>query len=311
MDPFRLLVPSPAGLGALSVPHSTGAEGPDARSYADDMRTSLLTDPAIPGADEDAAGVLGPAAVVCDGAGIPARYRRGCRHEVAWYSHLLTAHLLRRLQDPGLDLREALRRAIADVSAEHEGTCDLAAGGPSATVVAVREEAREEGRVLEHLVLADSSLLLDLRGGGTRRVTDDRVERAARTAGSADALEALRNAPGGFWVARHETEAADEALCGSTPIEQLRAAHLVSDGATRPADLLGTRTDASLTAALTQDPAAVLRDLRAAERALPTRRAPRKRHDDATVVSLRWEGREGQAEPSRGCAEDRVEHGGE
>lgn len=275
------------------------------RTYSDRVRASLVTSEARPGADEDAAGVLGDVAVLLDGAGIPQRFRAGCHHSVAWFSHTLAAHLLARATDPALSLRESLAAAIAEVRALHEHECDLEAGSPSATVVAVRRA----GEQLEHLVLCDSSLLLHGRDGTVRRLTDDRVdhlvipgdaggpaggpgtERASRSGGAprtADEIEALRNAPGGFWLARHEPEAAEEALIGSVPLAELEAVHLVSDGVTRAVDLLGTHTASTLSRALLSAPGEVITQLRAAERDLPEAMRPRKIHDDATALTLRW-----------------------
>ena len=248
------------------------------------MHITALSDPAIPGADEDAAGTLGDVAVVLDGAGIPPRFRAGCHHAVAWYSHALAARLLARAQDPQLPLAEALAAAIAEVAALHEDECDLPAGSPSATVVAVRCGAEH----LEHLVLCDSSLLLLGAEGEVTRITDRRVDEAARTAADGEELESLRNAEGGFWVARHEPEAAARALVGRTPLAQLAGAHLVSDGITRAVDLLGLHDDASLARALSADPRDLLRRLRNAEADLPPERRPRKLHDDATVLTTRW-----------------------
>lgn len=250
------------------------------------MHTSLFTDPARPGADEDAGGVLGEVAVVLDGAGVPQRFRAGCHHSVAWFSHTLAAHLLGRAQDPATSLESALEGAITDVRALHETECDLAAGGPSATVLAVRRRDAH----LEHLVLCDSSLLLLGRDGAVRRVTDGRIDAVVRAERSAEAIEVRRNTPGGFWVARHEPEAAAEALTGRTPLDQLSAAHLVSDGITRAVDLLGLHDDSSLARALTADPRDLLHHLRGAERSLPVDRRPRKPHDDATVLTLRLGG---------------------
>jgi hypothetical protein len=246
------------------------------------VHTTLLSDPAIPGADEDAAGVLGQVAVVLDGAGVPARFRAGCRHRVAWFSHALAARLLDRAQEPTVPLRQALAEAIGDVRALHEGECDLDRGGPSATVVAVRLGAEH----LEHLVLCDSSLLLEHADGEVERLTDPRIDEVVRAETGAAAVEARRNAPGGFWVARHEPEAAEQALAGSARLDGLRAVHLVSDGITRAVDLLGLHDDASLARALRTDPRSVLRQLRAAEADLPPARRPRKVHDDGTVVTL-------------------------
>lgn len=248
------------------------------------MRAHLLTDEALPGADEDAAGVLGEVAVVLDGAGVPQRFRAGCHHSVAWYSHTLAAHLLLRAYDPARTLREALADAITAVRDLHADQCDLDAGSPSATVVAVR---RREDR-LEHLVLCDSSLLLHHCDGTVRRITDDRVDHLVLADHSAPSVEAMRNAPGGFWLARHEPEAADEALTGSVPLADLRAVHLVSDGITRAIDRLGLHTPASLSETLLTAPEELLEQLRTTERALDPARRPRKIHDDATALTLRW-----------------------
>ncbi|MFC7376109.1 protein phosphatase 2C domain-containing protein [Brachybacterium sp. GCM10030268] len=246
------------------------------------MRTTLVTDPAVPGANEDAAGVLGDVAVVLDGAGLPRRFRAGCHHSVAWFSHRLAAHLLTGAQDPGTDLTGALARAIAEVRGLHEDECDLEAGSPSATVVAVRRT----GEHLEHLVLCDSSLLLHARNGGVRRLSDLRVDDVAREESAPEWVEERRNATGGFWVARHEPEAAEQALTGRTLLTDLSAVHLVSDGITRTVDLLGMHDDDSLSAALSTAPGELIAGLRAAEETLPEHRRPRKLHDDATVLTL-------------------------
>ncbi|MDN5688648.1 MAG: protein phosphatase 2C domain-containing protein [Brachybacterium sp.] len=246
------------------------------------MHTLLLSDPAGTAPNEDAAGVLGEVAVMLDGAGLPQRFRAGCHHSVAWFSHTLAARLLSRAQDPSTTLRDALAGAIAEVRGLHEGECDLAAGSPSATVVAVRR--REEH--LEHLVLSDSALLLHHRDGRVHRITDLRIDEVVAAEPSAEAVEARRNAPGGFWVARHEEQAAEQARAGSTPLASLASAHLVSDGVTRAVDLLGLHDDSSLAGALEADPDGVVRALRHGEEALAADRRPRKMHDDATVLTF-------------------------
>lgn len=253
-------------------------------AYSGGVHIELLSDPAVPGADEDAAGVLGEVVVLLDGAGLPERFRAGCHHSVAWYSHTLAAHLLLAAQDRSVPLRDALADAIGQVAVLHAGECALEQGSPSATVVAVRR--RED--VLEHLVLCDSSLLLVGRGGDVQRRTDLRVDAVVREESTALAIEARRNAPGGFWVARHEPEAAGHALVGSTPLAGLDRVHLVSDGVTRAVDLLGTHDDAELARDLGVDPRGVLAALREGERALPLGTRPHKLHDDATVLTLRF-----------------------
>jgi Protein phosphatase 2C len=246
------------------------------------VHITLTSDPAIPGADEDAAGVLGDVAVVLDGAGIPQRFRAGCRHSVAWYSHALAGHLLLRAQPPEVSLRTALARAIADVRVLHQGECELAGGSPSATVVAVRRTSEH----LEHLVLSDSSLLLSRQDGTVDRLTDTRIDDVVREERTAESIEARRNAQGGFWVARHEPEAAEQALVGRTPLAELAAAHLVSDGITRTVDLLETHDAHALAEVLGRSPEALIRTLRGAEEALAPGRRPRKLHDDATVLTI-------------------------
>src|SRR5699024_6319727 len=124
--------------------------------------------------------------------------------------------------EDGLSLTSALHQAIGEVTALHAGSCDLAAGSPSATVVAVRMA----GRQLQYLVLCDSSLLLEHDDGTVTRITDTRVEEVAARERTPEAVEAMRNAPGGFWLARHEADAAHEALTGSVPTTGLRAVHL-------------------------------------------------------------------------------------
>lgn len=269
-------------------PHSTVAspdvslDGHETSAYSGDVHIMMLSDPAIPGADEDAAGALGDVAVLLDGAGLPQRFRAGCRHSVAWFSHTLAAHLLTAAQDPDVPLIRALAAAIRSVRALHEGECDLAAGSPSATVVAVRRV----GEMLEHLVLCDSSLLLRRRDGSVERLTDLRIDEVVAAERTSEAIEARRNTEGGFWVARHEEEAAAQALTGQVPIAELAAAHLVSDGITRAIELLGQHDSVSLAGALAEDPRAVIARLRAGERALPAARRPRKPHDDATLLTL-------------------------
>ena len=248
-----------------------------------------LTDPARPDrANEDAAVLAGDVAVVVDGAGIPQRFRAGCSHSVAWYSHALAEELARRLREPEAGMRAALAAAITTIAGLHGDDCDLAAGSPSGTVVAVRRD-RAAG-VLEHLVLCDSSLLLAMRDGSVERITDTRVDHLVLDEHTPEAVEAQRNAPGGFWIARHEVEAAEEALVGSTPLAELSCAILVSDGVTRAVDLLGMMDDAQLAhrCADVRSACGLLTELRAEEEARASSGSPMpvKIHDDATVVML-------------------------
>jgi hypothetical protein len=254
--------------------------------------------------NEDFAAVTPLAAVLLDGAGTPAGMATGCEHGVAWYARTLGTHLLARLTAAGpASLADCLQVAIADVRSLHRHTCDLAhEGSPSATVVAVRVA----GDQLEHLVLSDSALVLAGVDGSARVVTDQRIETAARPyRGPLDAMpigtpgrdevfrryvstvRELRNTAGGFWVASADPQAARHALCGSTPLADVRAALLLSDGATRLTDLFGLASWAQLTAlVLDGGPAELIRQVRAAEATDPDglRWKRGKAVDDATAV---------------------------
>src|SRR5260370_26027101 len=117
------------------------------------MRARMTTVPARPAADnEDFAAVAPSAAVMLDGAGMPAGIESGCVHGVAWFARTLGTALLARACDPASgSLPGCLRAAIEQVRAQHGGTCELEhPWTPTATVVAIRVRGGE----LEHLVLA-------------------------------------------------------------------------------------------------------------------------------------------------------------
>jgi hypothetical protein len=257
------------------------------------------------GADnEDFAAVAPSAAVLLDGAGIPAGVDSGCAHGVAWFARVLGTALLARASDPaGGSLSACLAAAIADVRSLHGGTCDLDhPWTPTATVIAIRVQEGE----LEHLVLTDSSLVLTHADGATQVVTDRRLDSAladtraavarvplghpARAAALRDHMlivQDLRNSAGGFWVAAADPVVAEHALTGSSPLSGLESALLVSDGASRLADMFGLVSWADLTTIVRRDgPKELIRQVRAAEVADPDgRRWHRgKATDDATVV---------------------------
>ena len=146
------------------------------------------------------------------------------------------AALIGRANDPKLSLPEALADAIDAVASEHRSSCDLShPATPSAAVAIVRlvDEA------LEHLVLADITVVLDL-GGAIQTIVDDRVSTTARaeraaadliTLGSDGKTTALvqmkhaelaaRNQPGGYWVAGADPSAAGEALTGAEDLAKV------------------------------------------------------------------------------------------
>jgi hypothetical protein len=188
---------------------------------------------------------------------------------------------------------------------QHATTCDLDhPGSPSATVVALRTD----GATVEYLILADSVLVLDCFGE-LRMLTDQRelqvgkrfrVRMDALPNGTPEhdealrqyieALRAHRNRDGGYWVASANPAAAFQAFTGSVVRAELRAAALLSDGASRLVDRFGLATwQAALKTLDTLGPGELLRQVRAAERSDPNgRRWPRgKAYDDAAIAYCR------------------------
>ncbi|MFJ1846290.1 MULTISPECIES: hypothetical protein [unclassified Streptomyces] len=92
-------------------------------------------------------------------------------------------------------------------------------------------------------------------------------------------LRANRNRPGGFWVAKDDPRAADEAITGSCPLSELTGAVLLSNGAGRIVDRFGLADWPGVMALLASSgPAEIIRRVRRAE----------ARHavaaDDATIA---------------------------
>ncbi|MEU8269387.1 hypothetical protein AB0B89_19795 [Sphaerisporangium sp. NPDC049002] len=85
------------------------------------------------------------------------------------------------------------------------------------------------------------------------------------------------NRDGGFWVAAPDPLAAEQALTGTLPADQIRAAALLSDGASRFVDRFGLATWRQVLDILAQDgPAELIRQVRQAERSdLHGKRWPR------------------------------------
>lgn len=247
--------------------------------------------------NEDFAGAVPGAVVVLDGAGIPGT-EEICSHGVAWYSHRLGGALLSRLaRADGSGLAAILADAIDEVAGEHRGTCDIASvSSPQATVAIVRMRAG----LLEYLVLADCFVVLDLVSAVPVVITDDRevVTRAACMAplagvargtgeyeqvraGCVTALQARRNQPGGYWIAKDDPAVAGEAVTGSCPLQDLAGAAVLSNGAARVVTPYGLMTWPGLLELLRdRGPQAVIRRVRQAEKS----RADTA--DDATVAHL-------------------------
>ncbi len=243
-------------------------------------------------------------AIVLDGLST-AGLDTGCRHGVAWYVSHLGSQLVAALADPGVSLPAGLANAIEKVAALHPG-CDLGnPGTPSATVAILRQG---EG-TFDYLVLADSPIVLEGQRGYSV-ITDLRVDEVlpelrreveryeTHTAEHKEALQrfvtaqrSTRNTPDGYWVAAAGPEAANHAVVGHTGAEDLRAAAVLSDGASRLVTEYGMATWSEVFAALRaggpQDLIATVRKVEATD---PTgRRWPRyKSSDDASVAFCQW-----------------------
>lgn len=232
--------------------------------------------------------VAGPDfAVVLDGS-TAVGPNTGCVHGVAWLVSRLGAALAERMLDRRTDpLPDLLSESIAQVAAEHGGTCDLTnPDSPSSTVAILREHTDR----LDYLVLADSPVLFD-RTTGTDVVVDDRL--AALPSRGVESVRRWRNRPGGFWVAGTAPEAAYEAVTGTVDRRDVVRAALLTDGVTRLVERFAVLTWAGLMAALDRDgPMRVVERVRREEHraAASGERLPGKRHDDASAVLCRFAG---------------------
>ncbi|MGW1406410.1 integrase [Streptomyces sp. NPDC002403] len=213
------------------------------------MRVTMTSVAARAGrANEDFVGAVPRAVVLIDGAGIPGT-ASVCRHGVAWYAGRLGSSLLGLLSHvPDRSLPALLAEAIEQVTDDHRDSCDVADPvSPSAAVAVLRLS----GERVDHLVLGDAFLVLDRVGGAPLVVSDPREPIISRPYASALGavaeasdeyhrilrdLRAHRNRPGGFWVAKDDPRAADEAVTGSCPASGLTGVALLSNGAGRIVD---------------------------------------------------------------------------
>ncbi|MGA4839634.1 hypothetical protein [Streptomyces sp. G45] len=277
------------------------------------MRIELATEPGDPDRpNEDYASVALPASgrggslVLLDGV-TPPPGDDGCLHSVPWFTARLggaLGELSVSLRD--LTLPEILSAAIARTADAHRETCDLShPRTPQATVVLARWDAER----VEYLVLSDSALLLASPDGTVDAVLDRRLdelppavralaaeartlprgsaERQAKRREYATAVEALRNAEGGFFTAAADPSVADLALTGELPRSRVTALAALTDGAGRWVETFRAGGWADCFALLRKDgPHELVDRVRELETADPDGTAfPRgKRHDDAAVV---------------------------
>lgn len=275
---------------------------------------SVASDPARPNEDF-AAGVVpaagvGGIAVVLDGVTPPADGDTGCAHGVPWFTARLGGGLLDLAgARGGLGLADCLANAIGRVAAAHP-TCDLShARSPQATVAAVRWDDEQ----VEYLVLSDAVVLLELVDGRVSPILDTRLEQVANRPevralreswgalpeGSAERLatrqalgrayQALRNVDGGFFTAAADPSTARFAVTGGYRRSQVRAAAVLSDGASRWTEVFRLGDWAGLFAILKKEGAeSLVERVRAAEADDPEGKAfPRgKPFDDISIVHV-------------------------
>lgn len=251
------------------------------------MRVTIGSEP-TPGRISDDYAVSGlDWVMVFDGATALKPEENGCIHDVPWVVHHLAGQLARRLAiNPEMPLTDALAESIDFTRSSHAVTCDLSnPDSPSSTVTVVRKRRQD----LDYLVLADSPLLLN-RAGEIEVITDDRMDNLSDY--SYEAVMAVQNKPGGYYVASTMPEVAYEAVHGSTPAESVTSAALLTDGASRLTDLFGELTWKQLFSLLKEEgPSGVIRRTRQLEMQgieINDGRT-RKRHDDATAVLVEFD----------------------
>ncbi|MFD9908049.1 hypothetical protein [Streptomyces sp. NPDC059063] len=277
------------------------------------MRIELATDPGDPDRpNEDYVSVALPASgqggslVLLDGV-TPPSDGAGCLHSVPWFTARLggvLSELSVSLRD--LTLPEILATAISRTADTHRDSCDLShPRTPQATVVLVRWDAER----VEYLVLSDSALLIAGPGGEVDAVLDGRLdelpaavrdlrdatralprgsaERQAKGREYAAAVEALRNAEGGFFTAAADPSVAARAITGERPRSAVTAVAALTDGAGRWVETFREGDWADCLALMRKHgPQELVDRVRDLETADPDGATfPRgKRHDDAAVV---------------------------
>jgi hypothetical protein len=218
--------------------------------------------------------------VVLDGATAGKGIDSGCRHTVAWLVQRLGRQLaLPLLTGSTAPLTDLLADAIAAVGGEHAGTCDLTnPDSPSSTVAMIRVGSDS----VEHLVLADSPIVMRSRAGRMSVHSDDRIDMLPEY--TFEAVRRLRNQLGGFWVASTEPKAAYEAVTGTTDRAEIELVAVLSDGASRYVERYGHTWDDLLDVLTTDGPRELVDRVWAYDEAAHPDSFRGKRYDDATAV---------------------------
>jgi Protein phosphatase 2C len=259
---------------------------------------SLVRTAERPGSDrpsQDRIFVTKNAVIVLDGASQPEPSDR----DGGWYAEVLGSTLRQRLsQEPDADLTKLLAEAIAAIVARY----GLQPGNsPSSTVSILRWSEHADV-----LVLGDSPVVALTSGGRIQRVRDDRLqhvgrverERLANAAGFSsdhhdrwrrlvDAERAMRNEPGGYWIAEAIPDAAAHAHCVQWDLEDLAAVLVMTDGVSAGVDRYGLLPDWQAAFAVAcPDPSRLVDVVHSAEDDDPdgARWRRSKRHDDKAVA---------------------------
>ncbi|WP_433163979.1 protein phosphatase 2C domain-containing protein [Kribbella sp. CA-247076] len=216
--------------------------------------------------------------VVLDGATAGRGVESGCRHTVAWLVGQLGAQLaVPLLAGSATPLPDLLADAITTVGLGHADTCDLTnPDSPSSTVAIVRVRPDR----VDHLVLADSPVVLRAPDGTLTVHSDDRIDLLPEY--SFEAVRRLRNQPGGFWVASTDPKAAYEAVSGTTDRADVDVVAVLTDGASRYVERYGYTWDELVDLLTADGPRRLVERVREHDAAADVGRG--KRYDDATAV---------------------------
>ena len=165
----------------------------------------------------------------------------------------------------------------------HAATCDLTnPDSPSSTLMVMRRR----DMVLDYLLLADSTLVIEHVDGTFRPITDDRgADLPGPKPYTVEFVSSRRNQPDGFWVASNDPAAAYEAISGSVNVSSVRSVGLFTDGVTRLNEWFGYSWRQIFDILHRAEPSHLIELVRQAESKVNLRFA--KRHDDATVVFMR------------------------
>lgn len=237
--------------------------------------------------------------IVLDGASHP---EPGVR-DGGWYAETLGRELHPLVSEPGLDLAEALARAIDAVATRH----DLRPGvSPSSTVSILRWDTAR----VDVLVLGDSPVVALTRDGVIHQVRDDRLAHVGReqrrrlraSPGYAknrpdlwkslvETERAARNQPGGYWIAEATPAAATHAHRAVWHRAELVAVLVMTDGVSAGVDRYGTPPDWRTAVDIARDdPERLVKLVHDAEADDPDRtRWPRsKPHDDKALALVEF-----------------------